>query len=74
MIMFQEPNPSILLIGEAVVDLISAEIIHSLEEARSFNSFPGGQVANLAVNLSRLGFQASLTCCLGDDGFGSASF
>jgi sugar/nucleoside kinase (ribokinase family) len=65
-----EHTPSILLLGEAVVDLISAEFTESLEEAKNFAKFPGGQVANLAVNLSRLGLQTSLGACLGDDGFG----
>jgi sugar/nucleoside kinase (ribokinase family) len=70
MTMNVEHTPSILLLGEAVIDLISAEFTESLEEAKNFAKFPGGQVANLAVNLSRLGFQTALGACLGDDGFG----
>jgi fructokinase len=68
--MTEEHSPLILLLGEAVVDLISAEFVQSLEAASCFNKFPGGQVANLAVNLSRLGFPTALGACVGDDGFG----
>ena len=59
-----------LSLGEAVVDLISTGIVSSLESANSFQRFPGGEVANLAVNLSHLGFKSALAACVGDDGFG----
>ena len=63
-------KPSFLLLGEAVVDLISTGIVESLEDATDFHRFAGGQVSNLAMNLSRLGFSAKLGACVGDDGFG----
>ena len=62
---------SFLLLGEAVVDLISTEIVNNLEEASCFQKFAGGEVANLAMNLSRLGFPAVLGACVGQDSFGS---
>ncbi len=62
---------SFFLLGEAVVDLISTEIVNNLEEASCFQKFAGGEVANLAMNLSRLGFPAVLGACVGQDSFGS---
>lgn len=57
-------------LGEAVVDLISTGIVSNLEEANSFQRFPGGEVANLAMNMARLGHRAALAVCVGEDGFG----
>lgn len=59
-----------LLLGEIVVDLISTEVVDSLARATHFEQFAGGEVTNLATNLSRLGFDASLSACIGNDGFG----
>lgn len=59
-----------LCIGEAVVDFISTGIAPNLEGADTFQRFPGGEVTNLAMNLSRLGFQTGLAACVGEDGFG----
>jgi len=59
-----------LFVGEAVLDLISKHIVPSLDQAAQFQRYPGGQVSNLAMNLSRLGFQTTLAACVGDDGFG----
>jgi sugar/nucleoside kinase (ribokinase family) len=57
-------------LGEAVIDLISSEVVPHLEAATHFERFTGGQVANLAMNMSRLGNRVALGTCLGDDGFG----
>ena len=59
-----------LMLGEIVVDLISTEVVDSLGEAKHFEQFAGGEVSNLATNLSRLGFNTSLGACIGQDGFG----
>ncbi len=59
-----------LLLGEIVVDLISTDIVDSLEKAAHFERFAGGEVSNLATNLSRLGYKTALGACLGNDGFG----
>ncbi len=53
-----------------MVDLISTEVVDSLGEAKLFEQFAGGEVSNLATNLSRLGFNSSLGACIGIDGFG----
>jgi len=67
-------NPSLkfdfFALGESVIDLISSEIVAHLEEATHFERFTGGQVANLAMNMARLGNRVALGTCLGDDGFG----
>ena len=63
-------KPTFLLLGEAVVDMISTGILESLEDATNYHRFAGGQVSNLAMNLSRLGFSAKLGACVGEDGFG----
>jgi len=52
------------------VDLISTEIVTTLEDASGFQKFAGGEVSNLAMNLSRLGFPAALGACVGEDSFG----
>ena len=69
--MVRNTNSTFLLLGEAVVDLISTEIVPSLKNANSFRKFAGGEVSNLAMNLSRLGFSAALGACVGNDGFGN---
>jgi len=53
------------------VDLISTEIVTTLEDASGFQKFAGGEVSNLAMNLSRLGFPAALGACVGEDSFGT---
>ena len=68
--MTEKSNSKILILGEAVVDLISTGIVNTLEDASSFQKFAGGEVSNLAMNLSRLGFPAALGACVGQDSFG----
>jgi len=60
----------IVALGESTVDLISDEKVASLEDARYFGLYRGGQVANLAINMANLGCRVALATCLGDDGFG----
>ncbi|MFN2280250.1 MAG: carbohydrate kinase family protein [Anaerolineales bacterium] len=60
-----------LMLGEAVVDLISTGIVTSLDDAERFEKFAGGEVANLAANLAGLGFSVLLGSCLGQDSFGT---
>lgn len=59
-----------LMLGEAVVDLISTGVVSSLDDADSFEKYAGGEVANLSANLSGLGFSVQLGSCLGQDSFG----
>ena len=53
------------------MDLISTEIVDSLGEAKQFKQFAGGEVSNLATNISRLGYKTALGACIGSDGFGN---
>jgi len=64
------PQPSFLMIGETVVDLISSGIVSSLADANTFQRFPGGEVSNLSMNLARMGYPTALAGCVGEDGFG----
>ena len=57
-------------IGEALVELISTDMAENLGLATHFQRFPGGQVANLAMNMARLGKQTALAASVGEDGFG----
>lgn len=56
--------------GEILVDFISTEVSTSLSEASSFTRYVGGQAANLAMNMSRLGFNSAVAACVGYDGLG----
>ncbi|MBI9043965.1 MAG: hypothetical protein JEZ06_05745 [Anaerolineaceae bacterium] len=60
----------LLSIGEALIDLISEKVVDDLKDAKSYQIFPGGQVTNLAVNMSMLGKRVSLCSCVGNDGLG----
>lgn len=60
----------LLSLGEIVVDFISTEIVTTLESAAIFQRFSGGEAANLAINMAKLGNTSSLAACVGKDGFG----
>jgi sugar/nucleoside kinase (ribokinase family) len=62
---------AVLAIGETLVDLISAAVVDDLSGAVGFRKYIGGQVTNLALNLTRLGVKTMLVSCVGDDPFGS---
>jgi len=61
----------ILLLGEAVLDLISVDVVDTLDDADNFIMFSGGEVSNLAANLARVGFCSSLASCVGKDNLGN---
>ena len=66
-----EKRYDLVAIGEALVDLISEQVVSSLTDADRFRRFIGGEVANVALNVARLGGRAALVACVGEDGFGS---
>jgi sugar/nucleoside kinase (ribokinase family) len=66
----QPRSLDVLAFGEALVDLISAQTVTSLLDAAEFSRFVGGEVTNVALNMARLGGQAAVVACVGDDGFG----
>lgn len=61
----------ILCAGELLVDLISLEFSHSLEEVGTFQRLPGGSPANLCMNMARLGNRTLLAASVGEDDFGT---
>lgn len=69
--MMQESSQlDFLAAGEAMVDLISQELVDSLDSAAAFYPYPGGQPSNLAAALARLGKTSAIAACIGEDGFG----
>jgi fructokinase len=64
------PTYDFFAIGEVVVDFISTEVAASLANANTFTRFVGGQAANLAINMARLGNRSAVAACVGYDGFG----
>ena len=62
--------PEFLAVGEGLIDLISLDLIDSLDSAAVFNPYAGGQPSNLCAAVARLGRRAAIACCIGDDAFG----
>jgi fructokinase len=67
----QSSTVDFLAIGEALIDLISDQVVSSLADADGYQRFVGGQPTNVALNVFRLGGRAAVVACVGDDGFGS---
>ncbi|MFM8371973.1 MAG: carbohydrate kinase family protein [Bacteroidota bacterium] len=62
---------AILSAGELLVDFITADFVHTLDEATLFKRIPGGSPAKLAMNMARLGNNAMLVACVGNDDMGN---
>lgn len=60
----------ILSVGELLADFIGQTFSESLFDASEFTRFQGGSPANMAANMARLGNQAALVACVGDDNLG----
>jgi len=60
----------LVAVGEVLIDLISDEMVPALHRAEGFHRFLGGEVSNVAWNVTALGGQAAVVACVGDDGFG----
>jgi sugar/nucleoside kinase (ribokinase family) len=64
--MASETEPlDVLAIGELVVDFISHEMAHSLRTAGQFSRYLGGQPANVAVYVAKLGGRSAIITKLG---------
>ena len=61
----------ILLLGEALVDLVCERPVGDVGEAHAFVPHPGGAVANVAVAAARLGAPVALAGGAGDDAWGA---
>jgi sucrose-phosphate synthase len=60
----------LLAVGETMVDFISHEMANSLRTASQFSRYLGGQPANVAVYVARLGGRSAVITSLGSDYFG----
>ena len=60
----------VLAVGETLVDFISHELVTSLRTAGSFTRYPGGQPANVAVYVAKLGGRSAVITKVGTDYFG----
>lgn len=68
--MSQTNFPSVLAVGELLIDLISSSYAESFDDVTSFERIAGGSPANMASNLSRLGQHAALVASIGGDDMG----
>lgn len=66
-----EKQYDLIAIGEALVDLISNQIVSTLDQAELFHRFLGGEVTNVAWNINMLKKRAAVIACVGEDGFGN---
>src|SRR5919202_5121391 len=62
--------PTVLCLGEALIDFVADVAGVSLVECPGFRKAPGGAPANVAVGLARLGVEAAFAGKVGDDPFG----
>ncbi len=60
----------VLAVGEALVDFISHEFRISLRTAEQFARYLGGEPANVAVYVAKLGGRSAALCKVGTDYFG----
>lgn len=60
----------VLAVGETLVDFISHELVTSLRTAGSFTRYLGGQPANVAVYVAKLGGRSAIITKVGTDYFG----
>jgi fructokinase len=68
--MSQTNFPSVLAVGELLIDLISTSYAETLDDVTTFERIVGGSPANMASNLSRLGQSAALVASVGNDDMG----
>ncbi|WP_367389881.1 carbohydrate kinase family protein [Lewinella sp. LCG006] len=62
--------PSVLAVGELLIDLISTSYAETLDDVTTFERIAGGSPANMASNLGRLGQPAALVASVGNDDMG----
>ncbi len=60
----------LLAVGETLVDFISEEQVNSLRAAEQFTRYLGGQPANVAVYVAKLGMRSTMLSMIGEDRFG----
>ena len=60
----------VLAVGETLVDFISHERVRSLRTASRFNRYLGGEPANVAVYVAKLGARSAILSKVGEEYFG----
>jgi sucrose-phosphate synthase len=60
----------VLSVGETLVDFISVKTSNSLRTADQFTRYLGGQPANVAVYVAKLGARSAIVSKIGNDRFG----
>ena len=63
-------NIDILCVGEALVDFIGHQPDMSIAQTKDYHRHIGGSPTNVAMNMTRLGLNASLVSTIGNDGLG----
>lgn len=63
--------PKIVIVGETIVDMISGRYEKNLVNATRFQRFFGGSPANIATNLTQLGWEPLFVSRVGADAFGT---
>jgi fructokinase len=63
-------QPTVVCLGEVLIDLIAADGKQPLERSSTFHMAPGGAPANVAVALARLGTTVAFIGKVADDAFG----
>ena len=65
---FSKKEIDVFAIGELLVDMISTE--YDDLNASTYSKYFGGSPANIAMNISRLGANATIFSCVGKDNLG----
>ncbi len=60
----------VLSVGEMLIDMISTDFADHFDDVENFRRIPGGSPANLCMNMARLGNNAKLVACVGNDDLG----
>ncbi|HMA34130.1 MAG TPA: PfkB family carbohydrate kinase, partial [Chloroflexia bacterium] len=60
----------VLAVGETIVDFISYETVRSLRTAKQFTRYLGGEPANVAVYVAKLGARSAVLSKVGKEYFG----
>lgn len=66
--------PRVLCLGEILFDCLADRLGVELNEVEAWTLYPGGAPANVACGLVKLGTEAGLISCLGEDEWGDRLF